>query len=144
MAPVVLTVRDPEAWYKSVNDTIYGAAQAIETMPEMAEKPVAKMLKAVVWDGDLEGTFADKQKTLSIFENHNREVREYVPSDRLLVFEVKQGWSPLCNFLGVDIPDEPFPHVNDTESFLENMRSGSITSGEEAGKMNAQSQATPV
>jgi hypothetical protein len=143
-APVILTVRDPEAWYKSVNDTIYGAAQAIKTMPEMAEKPVVKMLQAIVWEGDLEGTFADKERTLSIFDNHNRKVREYVPSDRLLIFEVKQGWAPLCNFLGVDIPDEPFPHVNDTKSFLENMQSGSITSGEEAQKMNERSQAIRV
>jgi Sulfotransferase domain len=143
-AKVLLTVRDPEAWYKSVDDTIYGAAQAIQTMPEMADKPVAKMLKSVVWDGDLEGTFADKERTLSIFENHNREVQEYVPSDRLLVFEVKQGWAPLCNFLGVDIPSEPFPHVNDTQSFLENMRSGAITSGEEARKLNERSQPARV
>lgn len=138
-APVILTVRDPEAWYKSVNDTIYGAAKAIETMPDMADKPVAKMLKAIVWDGDLEDNFADKASTLAIFENHNREVIDYVPADRLLVFEVKQGWAPLCNFLGVDVPDSPFPHVNDTNSFLDNMRSGAITSGEEAAKMNAKS-----
>jgi Sulfotransferase domain len=143
-APVILTVRDPESWYKSVNDTIYGAAMAISTMPDLAEKPVAKMLKAVVWEGDLQDRFADKDHTLSLFNEHNRKVQEYVPSDRLLVFEVKQGWAPLCNFLGVDVPSEPFPHVNDTNSFLENMRSGAITSGEEARKMNEKSQTVAV
>lgn len=51
------------------------------------------------------------------FCEHNEEVKATVPPERLLVFDVKQGWEPLCAFLGVPVPDGPFPHVNDTESF---------------------------
>ena len=40
-----------------------------------------------------------------------------MPADQLLVYEVGQGWEPLCEFLGVPVPDEPFPHLNDTASF---------------------------
>ncbi|HZT95279.1 MAG TPA: sulfotransferase [Chloroflexota bacterium] len=138
-APVILSVRDPEAWYKSTNDTIFKAAEMLPNMPEIADKPVAKMLKAIVWDGDLQGRFADKDFAISVFEKHNREVQQYVPKERLLVYEVKQGWEPLCSFLGVSVPEEPFPHVNDTKTFWENMTSGSITSGDEARKLNEQS-----
>lgn len=56
------------------------------------------------------------------FIEHNEEVKRTVPADKLLVFEVKQGWEPLCEFLGVPVPDEPFPHVNDTQSFMEMFR----------------------
>ena len=40
------------------------------------------------------------------------------PKSRLLVFEAKQGWEPLCRFLGVDVPDEPYPRVNTTDDFM--------------------------
>jgi hypothetical protein len=44
-------------------------------------------------------------------------VRSYLPSHRLLVYEVRQGWQPLCDFLEVRVPDEPFPRLNDSEAF---------------------------
>jgi Sulfotransferase domain len=45
-----------------------------------------------------------------------------VPPERLLVYEVGDGWEPLCRFLGVPVPDEPFPHVNATEAFRAGLR----------------------
>jgi hypothetical protein len=50
---------------------------------------------------------------MEVFNRHNGEVRRRVPEGRLLVYEVKQGWGPLCEFLGVEVPDKPFPHLND-------------------------------
>jgi hypothetical protein len=47
----------------------------------------------------------------------NEEVQRTVPEERLLVFEVRDGWEPLCRFLGVDVPDKPFPRANDGASF---------------------------
>jgi hypothetical protein len=38
-----------------------------------------------------------------------------VPPERLLVFEAKDGWQPLCEFLGVPVPDVPYPRVNSRE-----------------------------
>ena len=52
-----------------------------------------------------------------VFRDHIEQVKSHVPADRLLVFEVKQGWGPLCAFLGKEMPDTPFPNVNDTEQF---------------------------
>ena len=40
-----------------------------------------------------------------------------VPADRLLVYEISQGWEPLCEFLEVPVPDAPMPHLNDATSF---------------------------
>ena len=49
------------------------------------------------------------------YEEHIEEVKRVVPKERLLVFNVKEGWEPLCNRLGLPVPDVPFPHVNSSE-----------------------------
>jgi hypothetical protein len=55
---------------------------------------------------------------IEAFKRWNDEVKQSVPAQRLLVYEVKEGWGPLCDFLGVEAPeDEPFPHLNGSESF---------------------------
>lgn len=66
---------------------------------------------ACVWDGDFENN--GKRK----FDEHNDMVRRLVPADNLLEFTVQEGWGPLCEFLGVPVPDEPFPRVNDSMQF---------------------------
>lgn len=57
-----------------------------------------------------------------VFNKHVEEVKANVPADQLLVYEVKEGWEPLCQFLGVPVPPEPFPHVNDTREFQGHIR----------------------
>jgi len=57
-----------------------------------------------------------------IFTEHNEAVRRAVPADRLLEFEVAQGWQPLCDFLGVPVPDAPFPRANDSATFQARIR----------------------
>jgi hypothetical protein len=59
----------------------------------------------------------DRARCIAAFERHNAEVRASVPADRLLVFAAAEGWAPLCAFLGVPVPDVPFPSVNTTEQF---------------------------
>lgn len=57
--------------------------------------------------------YPDKSRSISSYKEHNERVREVIPSDRLLVYDVRQGWEPLCNFLDVDeCPDIPFPKTN--------------------------------
>ena len=58
-----------------------------------------------------------------VFNEHNEEVKRHVPADKLLVFTSKDGWEPLCAFLGVPVPDKPFPHVNDSDEFKRRLRS---------------------
>ena len=60
-----------------------------------------------------DGKFEDKHHAIEVFNRHNEEVRRRVPRERLLVYEVREGWGPLCEFLGVEEPDQPFPRLND-------------------------------
>ena len=80
-------------------------------------------MQETVWDGTLAGKFEDRDAAIRIFEEHNRKVLATVPPERLLVFDVKEGWEPLCALLGVLVPaGEPFPHVNDAIDFSRRQR----------------------
>ena len=59
----------------------------------------------------------DRQYAIETFLKHNEEIKAYVEADRLLVYEVREGWGSLCAFLDVPAPDIPFPHLNDTNEF---------------------------
>ena len=134
-ARVILTVRDPSRWYESCLATIFSMrARADESpraramlrlvglvIPRMREG--FQIVDDVIWSGTFDGRFADREHALRVFAEHSRDVQETVPGERLLVFDVKQGWAPLCAFLGVPIPEgEPFPHVNDAESFQQRIQ----------------------
>lgn len=119
-AKVVLTVRDPERWYQSAEQTIYRAASSHRS-GDGPPPPFALMGTATVWEGTFKGRFADREYAMDVMRQHNEAVRREVPADRLLEFEVKQGWRPLCEFLGADVPEEEFPHVNDTRQFQQRL-----------------------
>lgn len=127
-AKVILTVRDPEKWYESAWSTIYGIQKTADyspvsrlvrlLVPRMrVMKRAGQMINALAWEGMFHGRFEDRQYAIEAFERWNEEVKKRVPSERLLVYEVKEGWEPLCEFLGVGAPDKPFPHLNDAEVF---------------------------
>ena len=123
-AKVILTVRDPDRWYDSARQTIYAVRTAFPRWgipPRM--RRVLAMTERLIWDGVFGGRFEDKTHAIEVFQRHNEEVKQTVPPDRLLVYEVKRGWGPLCSFLGVPVPEgEPFPHVNDAEEFRSRIR----------------------
>jgi hypothetical protein len=76
----------------------------------------------IIWNGTFDGRFEDKTHAIEVLERHNEEVKRRVPPERLLVYEVKEGWGPLCEFLGVPEPDEPFPHLNDAAEMRRGIR----------------------
>lgn len=111
-AKVLLNVRDPDKWYESVRNTIY----ATGNMPD--PPPGKRMVDELIWEETFDGNFEDRRYAIEVFNRHNEEVRKHVPPERLLAYEVKEGWEPLCEFLGVEPPrNKPFPRLNDTESF---------------------------
>jgi hypothetical protein len=126
-AKVVLTVRDPERWYASAGDTILRLTEPraadgspIPLAPEVVErrKLLDPLVDAVLFQGTFQGRVADREFALGVFRGHIEAVRAEVPAERLLVFEVGQGWDPLCRFLGVPVPEgEAFPHVNERAAF---------------------------
>ena len=116
-AKVVLTVRDPQRWYDSAHRTIFQAAMHTPAGADGSTPAGLAMAREVVWARTFGGRFADREHAVRVFTEHNEAVRREVPAERLLEFEVAQGWQPLCDFLGVAVPPEPFPRTNDSASF---------------------------
>jgi hypothetical protein len=132
-AKVILTVRNPERWYESVRSTIYNVQNVASSpifslaalfVPRMRHmRRIARMASDLAWEDMFDGRFEDRGYAIEVFERWNEEVKRRVPDERLLVYEVKEGWEPLCDFLGVPVPEgKPFPHVNDAEAFCKMLR----------------------
>ncbi len=114
-AKVILSLRDPKSWYKSIAGTI---------LPSMRKE--GSRLPGIF--GPLligEKTFHDdfgEANMIAVYERHNEEVQCIIPKDRLLVFEAQDGWDKLCAFLGVPVPDVPYPNMNTTDEFQARVR----------------------
>ena len=134
-AKVVLTLRDPESWYKSCFDTIYKSnlekpgsdGKHLDSVPlerRVAYKAIPE-LKAL-WEWETKShwdpwVFHSKTEAIDSYLGYQDHVRSTVPKEDLLEFRVQDGWAPLCEFLGVDekvVEGESFPRVNDTASQL--------------------------
>lgn len=115
---VVLTSRNPERWVDSFL-TIAPIPDIwlrrpfvwIQSVRDM--KPRLNEIIKVQPTGGHPESYLDRDVLLHGYEVHAQNVREAVPADRLLEFSVEQGWEPLCDFLGLPVPDVPFPHIND-------------------------------
>lgn len=126
-ARVVLSVRDPERWYESMRNTIHQVFLRQLSVPEAPTPGLEhylEMVDALLWQRTFGGRFEDRDHAMDVFRRHSADVIEGVPPERLLVYELGQGWEPLCAFLGVRVPDEPFPHLNDTASFRARVNAG--------------------
>lgn len=113
-AKVVLTRRDPERWYDSISTTIFPALAAMvaNTPPDAPGRFSDIIVTQQTFGGDL-----SRDNVIAAYERHNAEVVRTIPPERLLVFEAVQGWDPLCAFLGVAVPDAPFPRTNSRDEF---------------------------
>lgn len=123
-AKVVLTRRDPERWYESFSNTILKLLQAPGPAPNPTVGAILDMCRDVIVRRAFDGRLDDPAAIKAAFERHNASVEAALPPDRLLVFEVAQGWAPLCKFLGVPVPATPFPRVNSTVEFWELIQKG--------------------
>jgi len=118
-AKVILTERDPEAWWRSTQATIFTWDATDAALPEPFLRMVSKAVGAL-----FDQRIHDHDHVIEVFKRHNAHVRQVIPPTRLLVYEVADGWGPLCAFLGVAVPDRPMPKVNTTEE-IQARRSGS-------------------
>ncbi|MEM8768266.1 MAG: sulfotransferase family protein [Pseudomonadota bacterium] len=116
-AKVILSERDPEKWYASIMNTIYPMSVAAKKIEDPLMQRRSEMVFEVIWDGLFDGRLDDKDHVIDVYLKHNQAVKDELPPEKLLVFEASQGWAPLCEFLEVPIPDEPYPRVNTTEDF---------------------------
>jgi Sulfotransferase domain len=119
-AKVVLTVRPAEAWYESMRNTIYAAYQAaaagkLETGELPPPSPeYTRMIQKLLWERTFGGRFGDRDHAIGVYQAHIAQVTQTVPAERLLVFQVSEGWQPLARFLGAPVPRAPFPRLNDS------------------------------
>lgn len=137
-AKVLLSVRDPEKWEPSFRETVWnmGHGESLIRLLSSARGHVdpqwrryLTLVERMFWSE--QGTFASgherPEQLIAEMARHNEEVKATVPAERLLVWEVGEGWEPLCEFLEVDVPAEPLPHVNDRETFLGRVIDGALT-----------------
>ena len=119
-AKVILSVRDASAWYDSARGTIY---QVPLNFPKWIRKifprsdRLMKMMHTTVFGPPFMNRFEDKEFAMEVFNTHIKTVKKNISQDRLLVHTAKDGWEPLCEFLEVPIPEEPYPWVNDSVQF---------------------------
>jgi hypothetical protein len=135
-AKVLLSVREGEGWERSFRETIWTMSYGQSLMPLLAHaraevdprwRRYLALVDRMFWGP--EGTFAAGSEPAQLIEQmaaHNEQVKRVVPAERLLVWEVGEGWGPLCEFLGVDVPAEPLPHANDRDTFLERVIDGAL------------------
>jgi hypothetical protein len=120
-ARFILTTRSAESWYASISETILQVIGNQDGLPEPASF-VSPMARRAVERSI--GTDWSRDTLIARFREHEAEVKATIPPDRLLVFAPGDGWGPLCGFLGVPVPDEPFPRSNHRDEFFANVEGG--------------------
>ncbi len=137
-AKVLLSVRDAGEWVRSMRETVWGIFHgdsvihhvcAARAVVDPLWRRYTALMRSMTWEretGALGGeTFSDEGLT-AVMERWNDTVQETVPADRLLVWNPCEGWGPLCDFLDVEVPSEPLPRLNDTNSFREGIIGGAL------------------
>jgi hypothetical protein len=113
-AKVLHTTRDAESWFESTQLTIFNPERFAQFT---GAGPMAEFFGSAL--GDVFGHLNDRAFMIDYFHRHEAEVLATAPAERLLVYPVGSGWAPLCDFLGVEVPDEPYPRENSRRDFAE-------------------------
>jgi hypothetical protein len=127
-AKILLSTRSAESWVRSFSETILSILIAPDSWPEPA-KPWLEMVTDVVMKRSLNGG-TSPEELLAAFDAQEAAVKAAIPSERLLVFDVREGWEPLCRFLDRPVPSTPFPRTNSKEEFFKLVEEG--MSGQES------------
>ncbi|MDB5282260.1 MAG: sulfotransferase family protein [Bacteroidota bacterium] len=129
-AKIIHTMRDPESWFKSASDTILnvgrpGPLKMVKTLVQLPFSPkLRNRMKVFGYIGRMKkkefgADVKDKATVIKRFNEWNERALKDLPKDRLLIYNVKDGWEPLCKFLNVPVPNTPFPKTNSTEEFIQ-------------------------
>lgn len=132
-AKVIHTIRDAESWYQSALQTIMWATKPslgrmLNLMVKLPFSPaLRRQMPVLKFDGKLINwefgkDYKNKAEVIRRYNKHNEEVLKTVPKEKLLIFNPKEGWEPLCNFLNVPVPDVPFPQSNSREQFVNRIK----------------------
>jgi hypothetical protein len=118
-AKIILTVRDPDEWHASVEATILKLLAARGNIDDPHLSGLVDMAHAIVNEGEFGGRMADRDYAISILNKRTADVKAAIPAPRLLVMDVRDGWEPLCRFLGCEVPSISFPRLNSSRQFTE-------------------------
>mmetsp|Transcript_37107 Transcript_37107/g.115470 ORF Transcript_37107/g.115470 Transcript_37107/m.115470 type:complete len:280 (-) Transcript_37107:62-901(-) len=132
-AKCVHSVREFKSWFKSVRETLWTLRRTLDGTWMLAVAPYLKpsfarfwaMVDYLVWDpphGLFNGTFIDENASSALYNEWNAKVHQKLPKERVLTFSAKDGWAPLCEFLGRPVPEGTYPHVNDASKFARMIR----------------------
>lgn len=123
-AAVLLNVREFEAWYRSMANTIRAArVTPPDQLQQDANRPLPnpllwQVIDRLLWEGEFQGRFEDKAWVREVYDARIAEIKATIAPERLTVWELGvDGWEPLAAMLGVAVPDEPFPRLHDTAEF---------------------------
>jgi hypothetical protein len=134
-AKIILTLRDPESWFKSVSATIFSP----EHTAMFADTPMGPFMAGAVLK-DFGDRIGERDFMIDYFNRWNQLVIDTLPADRLLVFQARDGWEPLCAFLGAAVPDRPYPRVNSSDE-MKAMRRGDAPPPSGPADLEAMAQA---
>lgn len=114
-AKIILTERaSPQVWWESAKDTVLRKNIVRHLLSKISPffKEMDKMAAAMTVRSFGIGTLLDDEEAvIKAYIRNSEEARTLYPN-RTLIFDVRQGWEPLCEFLGKEVPDMPFPHLN--------------------------------
>jgi Sulfotransferase domain len=123
-AKVVVTVRDPEKWYKSWMDTVALMQPDCESCPFGVRvfmglglfnfRNFARMYSKVITGDTFNGDLS-KRNMIKSYQDHSENIKLQCPPEKVLFFNSSDGWEPLCKFLNVPIPNKPYPYLNESK-----------------------------
>ncbi len=114
-AKFILSVRSPRSWVESFSETIQLALAGRDEAPPPVQPWMDMCLGVIARAGFHQGMSDDE--LAAAFIAHNESVKAAIPAEQLLVFEAREGWEPLCEFLGAPLPDSPYPRTNNRSEF---------------------------
>jgi hypothetical protein len=118
-AKVILSVRDPDAWFDSVQATIAPFISARGTHPSPHVNAIAEMAHQAIVAQVFDNRMSERNYATRVFREHIAEVQSAIPAHRVLTFDLHDGWEPLCEFLEVAVPGIPFPRTNSSKEFVD-------------------------
>lgn len=118
-AKIILSIRDADSWYQSMENTILQILRNSEDPESIGIKLIA--------DGVFSGNITDRDHMIAVYKQNIADVQATFGPDRLLTLELGAGWKPLCQFLGCQIPDEPYPRGNSSDQFKDKVDAATST-----------------
>jgi hypothetical protein len=108
-ARIILTVRSPDSWYRSMENTIFKVLKESTDPASIGQKLIVEKVFG--------GRIDDRDHAIAVYERNIAEVQKAVTPERLLTYQLGEGWERLCQFLGKPVPDVPYPSSNTAEEF---------------------------